>query len=997
MQGCSGSHTGQAQSIPDIQWTKSGRTLTVTTDGGIVTTEHLSQQNNPNFPSVDGDRVIKYATPGNVVWQTGLLKGGFYLGGKIPGYDYEALGAILPAGTTDGGVGIVGKTSLRGANVATRIDANGSVRVWQESDIFFGSSTGTAILNDIVGTPDGGYLVMYLDRQTNSSPSQTIIRKYDAAGNFSWAKQIAYPTPNPTMPDNSLTEGKAVINTPDWGYLLVGYYNNSGVVYDPLTSFATNQTGWVAKLDGSGNVAWQKLLTSLPKAQTFNGFAPGSVQTIFVATDVVLATDGNGYALVGPGMPPSVLPSPPTSVAILELDWNGDFKRARLLDIDATQAFITQYGPQFYAVGNTSLGNGADPRVLKVSAAKLNLNDPDLFKVVVQRTFDRPSDGYLKKMERAGDGGLVLITTNQELIKLNADTPLPFSMRAPSYNCQTGGIIFNIIGGDGSPVTYTAPGITRASVTDNFGTVEPGLRNDPKVITITATQSGNTVTYNFDLKAACSSSIPKLPVFNGPIPDQFLTVGQSFPGNGYFSLAPYFTDPNVCFQNNECLPGYVPNWAVEVSGLPSGMNVLSNNLLYAPYPEVVIGGTPNLAGIYTVTVKVSTGAYRDFPIITSFKITVSNNNPPNPDPLALIAPGYDCATGAFTFRTTGGNGSQIEYQAAGITGWTTNPNQFVDKDSRTANDVQPFTLMARQNGNVVTYSWDLKATCSSTPTLKPLIALPIPDQTYTVGQDVYFVLGSYFNDPNISDPNYVPNWSISTSALPASLSLFVKSSELAHTPAVVIVGTATAPGVYTVNVSAHTTAGSASSTFKITITSTSTALALVAPDYDCSTGAITFKTTGGDGTLIEYQAPGITGWTTNPNQFVDKESRTANDVQPFTLMARQSGNVVTYIWDLRATCGRARVGVNELGTGLQIRVLGNPVEGKSADVEISGVAGKAVHLKLVDSRGSLVHQLTINQAESIDRVSVPLGNAQGMLLLQVGTATEQKKIKLLRP
>ena len=66
-------------------------------------------------------------------------------------------------------------------------------------------------------------------------------------------------------------------------------------------------------------------------------------------------------------------------------------------------------------------------------------------------------------------------------------------------------------------------------------------------------------------------------------------------------------------------------------------------------------------------------------------------------------------------------------------------------------------------------------------------------------------------------------------------------------------------------------------------------LALVAPLYNCSTGAITFQTSGGDGTPIEFRAVGITGWTTNPNQFLDREARTANDTPPFALRARQSG------------------------------------------------------------------------------------------------------------
>lgn len=84
-------------------------------------------------------------------------------------------------------------------------------------------------------------------------------------------------------------------------------------------------------------------------------------------------------------------------------------------------------------------------------------------------------------------------------------------LNQPTYDCSTGAITFNTTGGDGSTITYTAPGITRSAVTNNSGVVEQGLRNDPKVITITATQSGHTATYSFDLKAACSGTTPTTP------------------------------------------------------------------------------------------------------------------------------------------------------------------------------------------------------------------------------------------------------------------------------------------------------------------------------------------------------------------------------------------------------------------------------------------------------------------------------------------------------
>jgi len=265
--------------------------------------------------------------------------------------------------------------------------------------------------------------------------------------------------------------------------------------------------------------------------------------------------------------------------------------------------------------------------------------------------------------------------------------------------------------------------------------------------------------------------------------------------------------------------------------------------------------------------------------------------PASSTPLTLVAPNYNCQTGAFHFNTSGGDGSPIEYRAIpGITDWTTNPDQFVDKESRTAVDVKPFRLEARQRGTIVTYSWDLRAYCDA--------QLP---------------------------------------------------------------------------------------------------LQLLSPSYDCQSGAIHFNTRGGDGSPIEFMAIGITGWTTNPNQYVDRESRTASDVQPFTLLARQGGVTVSYVWDLKVACGRARIALDEKSSRLNVVIMGNPLEGQTADIEIQGVEGKTVGLKLVDQQGHILHKYTVPKANLIERVQIPIGNSKGLLLLEVTTDTERQQLKMIKP
>jgi hypothetical protein len=449
----------------------------------------------------------------------------------------------------------------------------------------------------------------------------------------------------------------------------------------------------------------------------------------------------------------------------------------------------------------------------------------------------------------------------------------PLTLTEPTYNCSTGAITFNTSGGDGTLIEFMAPGIT--SWTSNPNQILDACARtcaDIPPFMISARQSGKLVTYTWSRQTYCANAMAIVRV--SPIADMTVVVGQGV----YFAIGGAFSS------------SVTTSWAVGAGGLPPGIGQFfrqegggSSN------PTWLLIGTPTAAGVYSVTASASANGGG---ASTTFKFIVTNGS----NPLTLTAPTYNCTTGAFTFNTSGGDGTLIEYQAApGITGWTTNPNQFVDRESRTATDVTPFTLMARQSGVLVTYIWNLRSVCPNPPAANPLL--------------------------------------------------------------------------------------------------------LLAPGYDCATGAFRFNTSGGNGTLIEYQAaPGITGWTTNPNQFVDMESRTAADVTPFTLMARQSGVLVTYLWNLKAACGRARsAALPEPGTQLRVRVLGNPVLNQTAEVDITGAEHQVLHLNLVDLQGRVLHQQCIDQAETIQRVRVPMGEQPGLFLLNVSTPTQHQQLKVVKP
>lgn len=170
------------------------------------------------------------------------------------------------------------------------------------------------------------------------------------------------------------------------------------------------------------------------------------------------------------------------------------------------------------------------------------------------------------------------------------------------------------------------------------------------------------------------------------------------------------------------------------------------------------------------------------------------------------------------------------------------------------------------------------------------------------------------------------------------------------------------------------------------------------PDYNCASGFFSFRTTGGDGSPIEFMAVGITGWTTNPNQFVDVALRTANDSQPFTLMARQSGKISNITWDLKAACGRAREAVSEAErpAGLSIQVLGNPVSDQLR-VLVQEANGQPVQLRLLDVQGRVLESRTVQPAEQADEQQFSVGKfGPGLLLLQATSPRQTRMVKVVR-
>ena len=429
---------------------------------------------------------------------------------------------------------------------------------------------------------------------------------------------------------------------------------------------------------------------------------------------------------------------------------------------------------------------------------------------------------------------------------------------------------------------------------------------------------------------------------------------------------------------------------------PGGLS----NLNVVQYSEPIIltvsgceGGTINWNGEGSKTLTVSTSSVGTQTFLASCTRNGCTSSAASatvnvqPGPFQLIAPSYNCQTGGIAFRVQGGNGSPIEFFAIGVTDWTSSPYQFVDVQLRTAADAGPLTLYARQNGQLVSYSFDLRAQCAASPNQAPQFQGPLTSQTAVQGGSFSYSLPSgAFIDPEgqpltLSAINYPDGLSLNGSILsgiPTESGNFI-----------VIVKATDPQGL--------TTQGTLSLVVQRTITGSP--LQLLSPDYDCQSGAFSFRTSGGDGTPIEYFAIGITGWTTTANQYVDEGLRTATDIEPLTLYARQSGKEVSFSFDIRGRCSGSprQTALEPVESKLQVSVLGNPVLGKAAQIEIWGAAGQAVALTLTDLQGRALYQHRIGQAGAVERVSVPVEGQQALLLLQVSTATQRQRIKLVKP
>ena len=195
--------------------------------------------------------LMKLDASGTPIWQE-----------TFGGRDFEALLSVQP--TPDGGYLAVGRTNSFGAGSTDawllKLDASGRV-AWQRT---IGDKGGDAA-SSVSPTSDGGYIVAGETNSYGWGGADAWVLKLDANGSILW--QSAYGGARDEY-------ANSVQSTADGGYIVAGYTSTFG---------AGGSDAWVLKLDGSGNVVWQK---------TYGG--AGNEAALSIAPIA-----GGGYVLAG--------------------------------------------------------------------------------------------------------------------------------------------------------------------------------------------------------------------------------------------------------------------------------------------------------------------------------------------------------------------------------------------------------------------------------------------------------------------------------------------------------------------------------------------------------------------------------------------------------------------------------------------------------------------------------------------------------------------------
>jgi autotransporter-associated beta strand protein len=115
----------------------------------------------------------------------------------------------------------------------------------------------------------------------------------------------------------------------------------------------------------------------------------------------------------------------------------------------------------------------------------------------------------------------------------------------------------------------------------------------------------------------------------------------------------------------------------------------------------------------------------------------------------------------------------------------------------------------------------------------------------------------------------------------------------------------------------------------------------------------------------------------------------------------QNSRVVIYVANQRAwgqePASGSRLAAERTDSPLTLTVLGNPVVGDQATVEIRGATGQRINLTLTDLNGKSLFEQQIESVTPGQQQVIPMSRQAGTYLLRATSDTERATIKLIKP
>ncbi|RAI75936.1 hypothetical protein HMF3257_20380 [Spirosoma telluris] len=583
-------------------------------DGGYVVTGVTTSRDgdmsgfNPFIPIYLW--VFKFTSAGEIVWKQ---------------YKDEARGLYATSIITasDGGYLVAGYNFNRGLKPTARLFAvlklsdSGTIS-WAH---YFGGTYGDDLLYAITASPDGGCVVVgrsssyeiqgaifstgtdHIKNHTQYNTYDVWVSKLNSDGNLTWYKFFG---------GNGQDYANSVKATPDGGYVVAGYTESADGPYGDVRGvYHGNGDAWILKLSGTGDLLWQKTLGGSGKDNAY-AITPTSDGAYLVAG----TTDSNDGDVSG----------------------NHGNNDAWLVKLNSSGEIINQ---------KTYGGTGADEGKAITSTA-------DGGYILVGSTTSNNGDV-------SGNHG------NQDawVVKLGVASPPQkdaLTFLSPTYQCETGRLVLNITGGDGTPVEYKVPGLRDWGLSPEF--FVPTYQRNGMVYTLYARQSGKEYTTQYT--NSCATQLTFIPptyqcetgrlVLNITGGDG-TPVEYKVPGLRDWGLSPEF---------------FVPTYQ------RSGM-------------------------VYTLYARQSGKEYT-----TQYTNSCATQ-------LTLIPPTYQCETGRLVLNITGGNGTPVEYKVPGLRDWGSSPEFFVPTYQRNG---MVYTIYARQSGKE--YTSQYTSACANQLTFIPL-------------------------------------------------------------------------------------------------------------------------------------------------------------------------------------------------------------------------------------------------------------------------------------